>query len=128
MRYQILVGACAAAVLSLTMPTPAQAQTAFRTQQSDALKWELGYIGLNAIDAVQTIHCLDRGKCTEGNPIFGRHPSTTKLILGKLGFGLLHFAAFSHMNDRNPKAAMRFAQVSCFIQGGVVLLNARIAF
>jgi len=124
-RTLVIVG-----ITSILVAAPARADPSYRIEEtrSAALKWEVGYLALSALDAAETIHCLDRGTCKEGNPIFGRHPSTTKLILGKLGFGLLHFAAFSHMNDRNPKAAMRFAQVSCFIQGGVVLLNARIAF
>jgi hypothetical protein len=78
-----------------------------------------GYLALSAIDAGQTIHCLDRGICEEGNPIFGKHPSAKKLILAKVGLGALHFVAFKALNDRNPRAALRLAQVSCAVQGGV---------
>jgi hypothetical protein len=112
------------------LATPAAAQSTWRPDdaRTSALKWELSYLALNAIDAAQTIDCLDRDICEEGNPFFGKHPSAKTLILGKVGFGLLHFVAFSHMKDRNPKAALRFAQVSCVVQGSVVLLNARIMF
>jgi hypothetical protein len=93
-----------------------------------ALKWEIGYLALSAVDAAETIHCLDRDTCQEGNPIFGKHPSPAKLILGKVVFGAIHFAVFDRMRDRNPKAAMRLAQISAGVQGGVVLLNLRVAF
>lgn len=130
MRSQLLVGAGLAAALSLSAPTPAFAQSAFQAEdtRSAALKWEIGYLALSAIDAAQTIHCLKRDICAEGNPIFGKDPSTKKLILGKVGLGLAHFAVFSRINDRNPKAALRLAQVSCAVQGGVVLVNARFSF
>lgn len=52
----------------------------------------------------------------EGNPIFGKHPSAKKLILAKVGLGALHFVAFKALNDRNPRAALRLAQVSCAVQ------------
>jgi hypothetical protein len=96
--------------------------------RSAALKWEIGYLALSAIDAGQTIDCLNRGICEEGNPIFGKHPSAKKLILAKVGLGALHFAAFSALNERNPRSALRLAQVSCAVQGGVAMLNARFMF
>ena len=88
----------------------------------------MGYLALSAVDAAETISCLHRDICEEGNPLFGKHPSATKLIVAKFGLGLVHFAVFSRLNDRNPKAALRLAQVSCAVQGGVVLLNARFSF
>ncbi len=97
-------------------------------ERSAALKWEMGYLTLSAIDAGETIGCLQRNRCEEGNPIFGKHPSAAKVILGKVGLGLVHFAVFSRINSQNPKAAMRLAQISCVVQGGVVMLNARLAF
>lgn len=110
--------------------TPAVAPSAYRIEQTKAaaLKWELSYLALSAIDAAQTIHCLKRDICEEANPIFGKDPSAQKLILAKVGLGLAHFAVFSHLNDRNPKAALRLAQVSCAVQGGVVLVNMRLTF
>jgi hypothetical protein len=124
-RTLVIVG-----ITSILVAAPARADPSYRIEEtrSAALKWEVGYLALSALDAAETIHCLDRGTCKEGNPIFGKHPSTEKLILAKVGFGLLHFVAFDHMNSRNPRTAMRFAQVSCAVQGGVVLLNLRVAF
>jgi hypothetical protein len=93
-----------------------------------ALKWEVAYLALSAIDTAQTISCLNRGECDEANPLFGRHPSSTKLIAAKVVFGAVHFAIFERLNDHNPKAALRMAQISAGLQGGVVLLNARFTF
>jgi hypothetical protein len=93
-----------------------------------ALRWEVSYLALSAIDAAQTINCLDRNVCSEANPIFGKHPSAEALIAVKAGLGLVHFAAFKHTLHRNPKAALRLAQISCMVQGTVVGLNARMIF
>lgn len=98
------------------------------TTKSSALKWELGFLALSAIDAAQTIECLNRNACEETNPLFGKHPSTKSIILAKVGGGLAHFALFSYINKRSPKTALRAAQVSFALQGTVVLLNARVAF
>jgi hypothetical protein len=35
---------------------------------------------------------------------------------------------FNRANERNPKAALRVAQMSCMLQGGVVGFNARLVF
>lgn len=96
--------------------------------RSAAMKWELAYLALSAVDAAQTIECLDRGACHEANPLFGKHPKAGTLIAAKAGLGLVHFLAFRHINRRNPKAALRLAQISAGVQGGVVLLNARMVF
>jgi len=130
MRLQSLGGLCAAAALSLLAPMPAFADPRLNVQDTKAaaLKWELSYLALSAVDAVQTMECLDRGICKEGNPLFGKHPSKKALIIGKVGFGMLHFAVFSYANERNPKTALRLAQITCAAQGSVVLLNARFTF
>jgi hypothetical protein len=139
MRYQSLITACAAATLSLSVSTPALAETGWRLEtsgsnwrvqdtRSAALKWEIGFLALSAVDAVQTIECLKRHACEEVNPLFGRRPSAKTIILAKLGGGIVHFALFNYINDRNPKLALRAAQVSFALQGTVVLLNARVAF
>lgn len=130
MRYQTVLVLCSAAGLSVATPAPAYSQSAWNTQvtQSAAREWEIGYLALSAIDAGETIHCLNRNMCDEGNPIFGKHPSTKTLIVAKIGLGALHFAAFTALNDRSPKSALRLAQVSCAVQGGVAMVNARFAF
>lgn len=96
--------------------------------RSRALHWEIGYLALSGIDAAETITCLSKHTCHEGNPLLGKHPSAGKLVAIKLGAGLVHFLAFSRANQQNPRAALRIAQISCALQGGVVLLNARLAF
>jgi hypothetical protein len=130
MRYRLLFRACAAAALSLSVSAPASAETAWNgaNTKSSALKWELSYLARSAIDAGQTMECLHRDICQEGNPLFGKHPSAGTLILAKVGFGLAHFLVFSRLNDHNPKAALRLAQVSCAVQGSIVALNARFTF
>jgi hypothetical protein len=109
---------------------PAITESRFRIgpAKSSALKWELAFLALSAVDAVQTIECLNRNACEEANPLFGKRPSTKTIILTKVGGGLAHFALFTYLNDRNPKMALRAAQVSVALQGTVVLLNARVAF
>ena len=105
-----------------------QSSRSVRSPRSSALNWELKYLALSAIDTAQTIECLDRGLCEEANPLFGKHPSSAKLIAAKAVFGAAHFAVFNRLNERDPHAAMRFAQGSVIMQGGVVALNARFAF
>lgn len=109
---------------------PAITESPWRSEltKSSALKWELGFLALSAIDAAQTIECLNRDACEEVNPLFGKRPSTKTIILTKIGGGLAHFALFSYINERSPKTALRAAQVSFALQGTVVLLNARVAF
>jgi hypothetical protein len=105
---------------------PAQAPTAKQSStRSAAITWEAGYLGLSALDAIQTMNCLHRSTCHEGNPIWGTHPSDTKIILAKVGGGLIHVALFKALLDRSPKYALRAAQISFAIQGTVVVLNAR---
>jgi hypothetical protein len=134
-RYQSLVRAYVALALSACTTGAACAQSPWQgaaattsPTKSAALKWELGYLALSAIDTAQTIDCLNRELCVEGNPILGKHPSSLKLIAGKVGLGLLHFTAFSRINDKNPRGALRVAQISCALQGTVVGLNARFTF
>jgi hypothetical protein len=117
MRYHWVVAALSAAGLSLAAPSPGSAESAWNAAdtRSAALKWELGYLALSAVDAGQTIHCLDRGICEEGNPIFGRHPSAKTLIIAKVGLGALHFVAFkaSTTATRAPRCAWRRSAAPC---------------
>lgn len=99
-----------------------------RALQAEALRWEIAYLALSAIDAAQAVDCIGRGECTERNPLFGKRPSAGKIILGKAIGSALHFLAFSHLNKRNPKLALRGAQITAGLQGAVLVLNARYAF
>lgn len=96
--------------------------------KSAAYKWEAAFLALSAIDGIETISCLNRDKCTEHNPIWGHHPSTGKVVAAKLGLGLIHLGVFKLIADRDPHTALRAAQVSAAVQGGVVLLNLHTAF
>lgn len=103
--------------------------SAFGATKSDAMKWEAGYQVLSAIDAAETIYCTKKiSGCEEANPLFGKHPSTAKIILTKVLIGGAHFILIDRMANRDPKAAMRIAQISVVLQGTVVGLNARIIF
>lgn len=112
---RLALAAAVAAAASPALADPAQ-------------QWEAAYLALSAADAVETVSCLHAHKCEEANPLFGRHPSTLKLIAGKALLGAVHVALFDRMHDRNPKAALRYAQVSAGLQGGVVALNLRVFF
>jgi hypothetical protein len=114
----------AGAVAALCVSSPVMAESTRDT----ANKWEAAYLTLSAIDTAQTVSCLNRGLCDEANPLFGKHPTTFKLIAAKVAMGAVHFAVFRYINGHNPKAALRMAQISAGLQGGVVLLNARFTF
>ena len=94
--------------------------------KSAAYKWEAAFLALSAVDAAETISCVNRATCTEHNPIWGRHPSTGTIVAAKLGLGLVHFGIFKLVADRDPKTALRVAQVSAVVQGAAVLV--RVAF
>jgi len=96
--------------------------------RSAAYKWEAGFLALSAIDAAETISCLDHNRCTEGNFIWGRHPSSGKIVAAKAALGLIHFGLFKLMVDHDPHTALRVAQISAAVQGGFVLLNVHRAF
>lgn len=103
---------------------PASAAT-----KADAMHWEMGFQVLSALDAAETIYCLRTSPtCEEANPLMGKHPSTLKIIAGKAIMGGLHFALVDHLADKNPRLALRVAQISVVFQGTVVGLNARIVF
>jgi hypothetical protein len=130
MLYRRFACICTAVALSVSAASPAlaEAPSDLNKTRNAAVQWEIAYLGLSAIDAAQTISCLRREVCHEGNPLFGKHPSTGKLIAAKVGLGLAHVALFKYVYDRSPKTALRAAQISAGLQGGVILLNARFGF
>ena len=111
-----------------SLPDPALRIAPEQRTKSAAYKWEATFLALSAIDAAETISCLNRATCTEHNPIWGHHPSAGKVVAAKLGLGLVHFAVFKLIADRDPHTALRAAQISAAVQGGVVLLNLKTAF
>ena len=130
MRYQWLAVGCFAAAVFASTPTPAVAQSIWdaKSTEAAALKWEMAYLGLSAVDAIQTIQCLEARKCTEGNPLFGKRPKTETVILAKLIGSGVQFLLFNEVRKKNPKMALRVAQISVGLQGTVVALNARVVF
>ena len=76
-------------------------------------------------DLVTTIDALNRG-AVEGNPIWGRHPSAKKLILGKapmIGLGyVLH-----KVGPKNPKFAKTIAYSIGALGAGLAIHNARVS-
>lgn len=102
---------------------------AFAATPEDAMRWEMAYQGLSALDAAETIYCLKHvSGCEEANPLLGKHPGPAKIIASKIILGGLHFVLVSRLAHKNPKQALRIAQISVGFQGAVVGLNARIVF
>jgi hypothetical protein len=91
--------------------------------RSDVMKWEAAFLVLSAADLAITVRCLERNECEEMNPVFGKHPKTSTLVLGKLVGGAIHFTAIDYISRRDPKLALRLAQISVVVQGGVVGFN-----
>lgn len=114
-----------------TEDTEADAIARYRKTRKTAVRWELAYQVLNLADMGQTIaHCsrVPRADRCEANPLYGRHPSTGKLVGIKLATGLLHGLVFKHILDRDAPKALRFAKVGVFVQGAVVGANMRVFF
>lgn len=103
---------------------PASAQPSWQHVRA----WEFAYQGLNAVDTVQTLDFLHRGKAHELNPLLGKHPSDARLILTKVAFGAVHFVVIRKLYEADPTFALRAAQLSVVVQGGVVAANLRFAF
>lgn len=113
----------AAAASAFAFATPAYAAT-----KADAMRWEAAYQALSVVDVAQTVTCLKRDICEETNPLFGSNPKAWKLVAAKLAVGTFHYAIVDRLADQDPKLALRVAQVSVALQGGVVMLNARVFF
>jgi hypothetical protein len=63
----------------------------FNRMRRIALRWETAYLTMSAIDAVQTIHGIKSKDARELNPIFGKNPSATKILLLKGAMGAAHY-------------------------------------
>ena len=113
----------ALAALAL-VATPAHADSLDRME----VAWQV----LNAVDTAQTLDCLDRNVCREGNPlisgVIGRNPDGAKLIAYKAGAGLVHYGLYRLIRSRDEKAARVFQIIGLAVQGGVVAANMRFAF
>lgn len=94
--------------------------------RSDVMKWETAYLALSAVDLVQTVSCLEKRTCKESNPLWGKDPKAPRLIIGKIIGGAIHFYTIDRISRRDPKTALRAAQLSVGLQGGVVGWNLRV--
>jgi hypothetical protein len=90
-----------------------------------ALRWETAFVILSAADLIMTVQCIEAKKCVEANPLAKSH-STGKMIAIKSALTLGHFLFVKRLSERDPKAALRIAQVSVGVQGGIVGLNLRV--
>jgi hypothetical protein len=134
---RLFTAGVAGAMLCISAPALAEdvgqlSARSYRIDQAEtqkaAMRWEIGYQLLSAVDLVQTISwCAHHNPC-EGNPVLGKHPSPEKLIALKLVGGAAHFMLLERLSKRNPKAALRVAQVSFGLQGAVVGLNFKTIF
>lgn len=106
--------------------TPVAARLMRKELQARANRMEAAYLTLSAIDTAQTIYALRTGRGQELNPLFGRQPSTFKILGAKSLLGAFHYIGFRSLNRNNPKAAFRVAALSALVQGGVVGLNMRV--
>lgn len=96
--------------------------------RSAAMTWEMGYLALSALDGVATLNCLKKAVCEEVNPLFGKRPTAARMLLTKAGLGAVHFLTIKAINRRNPRLALRTAQVSAGLQGAIIMFNARAGF
>ena len=72
-----------------------------------------------SMDLVTTVHQVNGGACHEGNPVFGRHPSTWTLAVPKLALigGLSFMVRF--YEKRDSAAGRRVAKTVAYIAGGL---------
>lgn len=129
-----LMIAAALAASAIASPAMAQEREDYRIAQDDGLErtrkaahhWELAYLGMSAVDLIQTMN-FDDGEI-ETNPFFRKHPRKGRIIAAKVAAGAIHYTAFRFALKENPRFALRMAQVSFGIQGGIVAMNAKLAF
>ena len=89
---------------------------------------EIVYQVLNAVDAVQTISCLDRGVCHELNPLLGRNPSAGKVLAFKAASGGVYYLVTKLLQAEAPGAVGAWQITSIAIQGGAVAWNMQFVF
>ena len=69
-----------------TLPDDSMRVVPEQRTKSAAYKWEAAFLALSAIDAAETISCLNRATCTEHNPIWGSHPRRARLLRRSSGW------------------------------------------
>lgn len=121
MKASLVLAAAAALIATPAMAEPTDTQKA-------TMRYETAFLGLVAIDALQTQACLSRDNCHEANPLFGKHPSRAKMLGVSVLGGALHYTLVREINKTNPKFALRLAQFSVAVEGTNVALNMRFVF
>ena len=136
MLRQTLACACIAALGSLLTPSAANARPwkapkgghTAEEYRKNAGHWEMAALALTVVDTAETINCINRGRCEEGNPLIGRHPSVGHLLLIR-GLGdLAQYGVFRYLNDRDPIKARSFAIGGAIAGVAGVAINLRYAF
>lgn len=135
MAKRPLIRICIAIVV-LSAATPAMARPwkappgghTAEEYRRNAGHWEMAYLALSAVDLAQTASCLHRERCSEANPLIGRHPSMGKLVAIRAAGGLAQYGVFRYLNDRDPIKARSWAIGATVVQGLGVGLNARLMF
>ena len=97
-------------------------------QRRRTARREIAYQVLNAVDAVQTISCLERGVCHEMNPLLGRSPSPGKVLAFKAASGGVHYLVTRLLEAEAPGAVNGWQITTIAIQGGVVAWNMQFVF
>jgi hypothetical protein len=110
---------------ALFAPAPAMAETDYSATIKAAKTTEYIYLGLSAADLVQTLS-FD-SDTVETHPFYRKNPRPARIIAAKLAGGAIHYTAFRLALKENPRFALRMAQVSVVVQGGIVGMNLRLA-
>lgn len=92
----------------------------FKRMQKVAHNWELAFLGMSALDTVQTVATVSNGDAREYNPLLGRKPSAGKVLAYMALRSGLHYSLFRYANARNPNTARKAAMASFVIQSGIV--------
>lgn len=99
-----------------------------RVRWKDVKSFEIAFQILNAVDGIETVYCLRRTTCSEGNPIIGRHPPAGRVIAVKAAAGVIHYAITRHLFKHRPEWIKNWAVTTVVLQGGVVLWNLQHCF
>lgn len=113
------------AALLLGCATPAAARSVGE-RIVDLPSEQKAAIGVAALDAAWTLHCLDRNSCREVGPmslVFGHQPKPLEVIGVRMGTIVLSSAAVSIVQDRDPQAARTIARVNLIITGSTIAIH-----
>jgi len=84
--------------------------------RKEARRAEVAYLAASAVDAVATISCVARNRCTERNPLMLKgKPIPMLLVKGALS--AVHLFGFNKLLDVNPASARAVARASLVLQG-----------